>query len=58
MQTGIPAEPADPGSVQPAGTCMGAEQDPEEVRSTVVFQLLDPAAIIIKEEIGLAELKH
>lgn len=36
-------------SVQLAGTCVGAEQDPEVVRSMVAFQLLDMAAIIIKE---------
>ena len=57
LQAGIPAKPADPSSVQLAGTCVAAERDPDMVRSMVPFQPLDPVAIIIKE-IGLAEFKH
>lgn len=49
LQAGIPAIPADPSSEQLAGTCVGAERDPDMVRSMVPFQLLDPAAIIIKK---------
>jgi len=42
VQAGIPVKPADPSSVQLAGTCVGAERDPDVVRSAVPLQLLDP----------------
>lgn len=57
LQASIPAKPADLSSVQLAGTHVGAEHDPDVVRSMVPFQLLDLVIIIIKE-IGLAEFKH